>query len=143
MYHPPAGKQLPTSCLGRFLRPALSPSAFFSLSLSLCPSCSPRSLSLHRLPSSCRSSALRRDAIRGPESVGPRWRTGAFWSCSTPNALVARALRLYLLLLVSLLLSLSPSPPSPPLKANAARYCTVMCKSANGADTRFTFMLQW
>lgn len=35
VYHPPAGKQLPTSCLGRFLRPALT--FAFLPSLLSCP----------------------------------------------------------------------------------------------------------
>lgn len=96
VYHPPAGKQLPTSCLGRFLHPAFSPWSFFLLSLSSRCSlpfstqrlvaCLP--LAAGRVAAgSCRPVG---DAIRGPESVGPRWWTGAFWSCC---AFVARALR--------------------------------------------------
>jgi len=116
VYHPPAGKQLPTSCLGRFLRPVLSPSSLFLSSLSLFLSSLVLFLSPRRL------AALRRPAARC--HTGPR-------ECGTK--MVDRCI---LVLLRTRLRHASASSSFFPPPLNAARYFTAVCKSANAIDTR-------
>lgn len=104
VYHPPAGKQLPTSCLGRFLRPALT-FAFL-----------PSLLSSSFLPfMSCPLAADRpRDAIRARRE----WDQDGGQVHLRLAALVARALPLFLLL---------PSLPASPVKPERCEifYCRV------------------
>lgn len=122
-YHPPAGKQLPTSCLGRFLCPALT-FAFLSSPLYYIFSSFLPSIFLS-CPLAAVAADRPRDAIRARREwdqdggqVHPR--------LAAPDALVARALLL-----------LSPLPP--PLSLNAARYFIAACKSIKNAP----HILEW